>query len=51
MTREDKVKQLHETYGWDLKALKNHNDAQIDTLYSACLDEEGNLRKKERKVK
>lgn len=52
MSREEKIKILHETYGskneyvWSLAELNKRNDAQIDMLYNACLDENSQLRKK-----
>ncbi len=52
MSREEKIKILHETYGskdeyvWSLEELCKRNDAQIDMLYNACLDENSQLRKK-----
>ncbi|MFP3726488.1 hypothetical protein U8V72_15020 [Priestia filamentosa] len=53
MNREEKIKALHEMYGenneqsWSVEALNKRNDAQIDMLFNACLDENSNLRKRE----
>lgn len=50
MTRQEKIELLHRAYGgnnefvWSLEELNKRNDSQIDMLYSACLDENSNLR-------
>lgn len=49
LTKEEKCKLMSDYYGWDLKQLLLHNESQIDTLYSACCDEDGVLRMKETK--
>jgi hypothetical protein len=48
MTKEEMCKILSELYGWNENELLKNNERQIYTLYSACLDEDGNLRKPKR---
>lgn len=49
MTREEKINLLHKTYGknnefaWRIEELNKRNQAQIDMLFSACLDENSKL--------
>ncbi|GAB6485788.1 hypothetical protein bcgnr5369_56890 [Bacillus cereus] len=49
MTREEKINLLHKTYGknnefsWSIEELNKRNQAQIDMLYNACLDENSKL--------
>lgn len=55
MTREEKINLLHKTYGknnefsWSIEELNKRNEAQIDMLYNACLDENSKLSTNEEK--
>lgn len=48
MSREEICRELVQVYGWSEKELLNYNDNQLRVLYSACKDENGNLRKPEK---
>lgn len=45
MTKQEKIQKLHALYGWKIKDLEKHNDNQIEMLFTACKDEDGNLTK------
>lgn len=56
MTKEEKCQLLHSLYSqinssFTYENLMKHNENQIDTLLSACKDEEGNYRKQENEDK
>lgn len=46
MNKQEKCIAMVEHYGWKLEDLLKHNDSQVDSLYNACLNEDGQLRKK-----
>jgi len=44
LSKQEKIDLLHKLYGWDKASLEKNNDSQIDTLFTACKDEDGELR-------